>query len=161
MNKITNIGTFKIENNLGTINPIDSKYIIIRLWTQKLYQRELTLHYTEEVNVCTKKITIQGNGYQPLKYEPLVEISQINNISNDIVYNSYNGEMIKKNCFNIEEFDFGVLLLDESKNKTFILYNYSNTNSFYFDFQELEFLIKDVLIIQPNKGTIEQGDIID
>ena len=57
---------------------------------------ELTLHYSKEVNVYTKKITIQGKGYQPLKYEPLVEISQINNISNDIVCNIYNGEMIKK-----------------------------------------------------------------
>lgn len=79
-------------------------------------------------------------------------------MSNDIVCNSYNGEMIKKYCFNIEELDFQVLPLDEPKNKTFILYNNSNTNSFYFDFQEPEFLIKDELIIQPNKGTIEPGD---
>ena len=66
--------------------------------------------------------------------------------------------MIKKYCFNIEELDFQVLPLDEPKNKTLILYNNSNTNSFYFDFQEPEFLIKDELIIQPNKGTIEPGD---
>ena len=119
---------------------------------------ELTLHYTDEVNVCSKKITIQGNGYHPLKFEPPVEISPFNNMSNDIVCNSYNGEMIKKCCFNIEELDFGVLPLDEPKNKTLILYNNSNINSFYFDFKGPEFLIKDELIIQPNKGTIEPGD---
>ena len=63
----------KSENNLGTTNPGDSKYIIIyfRLLTQKYIKMELTLHYTDEVNVCSKKITIQGNGYHPLKSEPL------------------------------------------------------------------------------------------
>ena len=119
---------------------------------------ELTLNYTDEINLYTKKITIKGNGYHPLKFDPPVEISPFNNMSNDIVCNSYNGEMIKKCCFNIEELDFGVLSLNESKNKTFILYNFSKTNSFYFDFQQPEFIITDELIIQPNKGTIEPGD---
>ena len=155
-----NIEIFKIENNLGTINPGDNKYIILyfRPLTQKLYQMELTLNYTDEINLYTKKITIKGNGYHPLKFDPPVEISPFNNMSNDIVCNTFNGEMIKKCCFNIEELDFGVLSLNESKNKTFILYNFSKTNSFYFDFQQPEFIITDELIIQPNKGTIEPGD---
>ena len=74
---------------------------------------------------------------------------------NKMVCNYYNNEMIQKCGFNIEELDFGEI--NEPKNKSFILYNYSNKNSFNFDFIEPGFLVRDELIIQPNRGIIEAG----
>jgi hypothetical protein len=74
---------------------------------------------------------------------------------NSVVNSKFNGERIQNCGFNIEELDFGYLSLNKSKNKTFILFNYSNTNSFNFDFLEPQFLIKDELTVIPNKGIIE------
>ena len=63
--------------------------------------------------------------------------------------------MVQKCGFNIEELNFGEI--NEPKNKTFILYNYSDRKSLNFDFMEPGFLIKDELIIQPNRGLIDAG----
>ena len=158
--KNDNFEIFTIDNNIGSIGPGDTKYIIahFRPLTNKFYQMELTLNYTDEINLYTKKITIQGTGYHPLKYQPTEEISPFENMPKNFVCNYYNGDMIQKCGFNVEELDFGKLFLNKPKNKTFILYNYSTTNSFSFDFIEPGFLIEDQLIIQPNKGTIEPGD---
>jgi len=158
--KNDNFEIFTIDNNIGSIGPGDTKYIIahFRPLTNKFYQMELTLNYTDEINLYTKKITIQGTGYHPLKYLPSEEVSPFENMPKNFVCNYYNGDMIQKCGFNIEELDFGKLYLNKPKNKTFILYNYSKINSFSFDFIEPGFLIEDQLIIQPNKGTIEPGD---
>ena len=155
-----NFEIFKIDDNIGAIGPGDKHYIIahFRPLTSKFYKLELVLHYTDEINLYTEKITIQGTGYHPLKFAPPEEISPFQNMSNNMVCNNYNGEMIQKCGFNIEELDFGKLTLNKPKNKTFILYNYSKTNSFNYDFAEPGFLVNDELTIHPNKGVIEPGE---
>ena len=73
----------------------------------------------------------------------------------NIVCNHFNNVMIQKCGFNIEELDFGAI--NSQKNKTFIMYNFSEENPLNFDFVEPGFLDKDKLLIQPNKGTLEPG----
>ena len=154
-----NFEIFKIDNNIGEIGPGDSKYIIVyyRPLTPISHKIELTLNYTDEVNLFSEKLIVQGKGYHPLIFEPPIEIPPFNNMSNNIICNEYNGEMIQKCGFNIEELNYGKLSLDIPENKTFILYNYSKSNSFNFDFVEPGFLVDDTLVITPNKGLIEPG----
>jgi hypothetical protein len=113
------------------------------------------VQYSDESNVYGKSISIIGRGFHPLKIQPPKIISPFNGMPNNVINPKFNGERIQNCGFNIEELDFGNLSLNKSKNKTFILYNYSNTNSFNFDFLEPQFLIKDELIVTPNKGIIE------
>jgi hypothetical protein len=74
---------------------------------------------------------------------------------NRLIYKYFNNQILQKCGLSLEDLDFGVI--NESKNKTFILYNLSNDNSFNFDFNEPGFLINDKLKILPNKGLIEPG----
>ena len=59
-------------------------------------------------------------------------INPYKGMPNKMVCNYFNNEMIQKCGFNIEELNFGEI--DKPRNKSFILYNYSNKNSFNFDF---------------------------
>jgi hypothetical protein len=73
--------------------------------------------------------------------------------------NEYEGTFIQKCGVSVEEIDFGVM--EESPvSKTFILYNFSNTNSFGFDIREPGFILKDSMIIKPNKGKLEPNSHI-
>ena len=63
-------------------------------------------------------------------------------------------EFIQKCAVSVEEIDFGSLQ-DKTKNKTFILYNFSKTASLNFDFREPGFLLKDEIEIKPNKDKLE------
>ena len=157
-NKIyENFDVFRLENYEGAIGPGETKYIIayFRPLANINYKLDLTLHYTDDNKVSSEIITITGIGYHPLKEEKPEILSPYRGMPSNMVWNNYNGEMIQKCGFNIEELDFGQI--NEPKNKTFILYNYSDKNSFNFDFIEPGFLIKDDLTIQPNKGTVEAG----
>ena len=157
-NKIhENFDVFRLENYEGAIGPGETKYIIayFRPLANINYKLDLTLHYTDDNRVSSEIITITGTGYHPLKEVKPERISPYKGMPSKMVWNNYNGEMIQKCGFNLEELDFGQI--NEPKNKTFILYNYSNKNSFNFDFVEPGFLIKDELVIQPNKGTVDAG----
>ena len=147
---------FKVDNIEGVINPGESKYLVayFRPITNKNYQMELTLHYTDDQTVHTEKITIQGIGYHPFKFTVPKNDKPTSGMPNSIVCPYFNGEFIQKCGFSLEEIDFGEMG-DKSKNKTLILYNFSMTNSFNFDFSECGFLVKDELLIQPNKGVLE------
>ena len=158
-NKIhENFDVFKLDNYEGAIGPGETKYIIayFRPLSAMEYKLKLILYYTDDNKTGQEEIIIVGKGYHPLKYTPLLRKSPYENMPNKMICNNYNNEMIQKCGFNIEEINFGII--NESKNKTFILYNYSEKNSFNFDFVEPLFLVKDELSIQPNKGAIEPGD---
>ena len=157
-NKIhENFDVIKLENCEGAIGPGETKYVLayFRPLANINYKLDLVLHYTDDNKVSTETITITGTGYHPLKEVKPESISPYKGMPNKMIWNLYNNEMIQKCGFNIEELDFGEI--SEPKNKSFILYNYSNKNSFNFDFMEPGFLIKDELVIQPNKGIIEAG----
>ena len=157
-NKIhENFDVFKLENYEGAIGPGETKYVVayFRPLANIEYKVNLTLNYTDDNKVSSEQITIIGKGYHPLK-DVKVEINNpYKGMPNNKVCNYFNNEMIQKCGFNIEELDFGEI--DTPRNKSFILYNYSNKNSFNFDFVEPGFLVKDELIIQPNRGIIEAG----
>ena len=152
-----NFEIFKLINGEGTIGPGENGFLIcyFRPLTDKEYKLDLMVQYSDEANVYGKSISIIGRGFHPLKISPPKIISPFNGMPNNVINPKFNGERIQNCGFNIEELDFGNLSLNKSKNKTFILYNFSNTNSFNFDFLEPQFLIKDELIVTPNKGIIE------
>lgn len=147
---------FKIENTEGVINPGDDKHLVayFRPLTSKCYKMEITLHYTDNITVNSEKIIIQGTGYHPFKFTPILDNNLESNLPNSLVCPNYKDDIIQKCGLNLETIDFGELG-DKSKNKTVILYNYSMTNSFNYDFAECGFLVKDEIIIQPNKGVLE------
>ena len=158
-NKIhENFDVIKLENYEGAIGPGETKYILVffRPLANINYNFDLNLHFTDENRASSEKITISGKGYHPLKEIKEEIINPFKGMPSKMVCNYYNNEMIQKCGFNIEELNFGEI--DQPKNKTFILYNYSNKNSFNFDFVEPGFLIKDELIIQPNRGVIQAGN---
>ena len=157
-NKIhENFDVIKLENYEGAIGPGETKYILayFRPLANINYQLNLTLHYTDDNRVSSEIITITGTGYHPLKEVRPELINPFKGMPNKMIWNLFNNEMIQKCGFNIEELNFGEI--NEPKYKSFILYNYSNKYSFNFDFVEPGFLIKDELIIQPNKGIIDAG----
>ena len=165
-----NFDIIKLENFEGAIGPGETKYVIayFRTLAEVKYKIDLKLQYTDETRVFEETITIQGEGYLPLKKELFIqnnskekeefnnkEIIPLNKIPNKMIWNFYNKEMIQKCGFNIEELNFGSI--NDKKYKTVILYNYSNKYSFNFDFVEPGFLIRDELKVIPNKGIIDSG----
>ena len=156
-NEIHNFEIFKIDNYEGSIGPAESKYLIVhfRPLSSIEYKLDLDLYYTDEVNTNKMKITIIGNGYHPLKSNIPIYKKTFLNMPSSFVYKYYNNQMIQKCAFSLEDLDFGVM--NNPKNKTFLIYNFSKDNSFNFDFNEPGFLIKDELQILPSKGVVEPG----
>ena len=157
-NKIhENFDIIKLDNYEGIIGPGETKYIVVyfRPLANIDYKLNLTLNFTDDIRMSSEIITISGKGYHPLKEIKQEKIKPYKGMPNKMVCKYYNNEMIQKCGFNIEELDFGEI--NEPKNKSFILYNYSNKNNLSFDFVEPGFLIRDELIIQPNRGIIEAG----
>ena len=148
---------FKIDNYEGTIGPGESKYLIVhfRPFADIEYKLDLTLYYTDEVNSSQMIITIKGKGYHPLIKKIPEYKSSFEKMPNSVVCKNFNNQMIQKCGFSLEDLDFGAI--NEPKNKTFIIYNYSEDKSFNFDFNEPGFLVKDELQIIPNKGIVEPG----
>ena len=156
-NKLNCFEIFKIDNYEGSIGPGESKYLIIhfRPLINIEYKLDLTCYYTDEINTNQIKITIIGKGYNPLKTKPPIYKNTFEKMPKSVVCKNFNNQMIQKCGISIEDLDFG--MIGGPKNKTFILYNYSEDKSYNFDFNEPGFLIKDELQIQPNKGVIEPG----
>ena len=71
------------------------------------------------------------------------------------ICNKFNDEIIQKCGLSIEEIDFGACEEGVPKNQTFIIYNYSTTNSFNFEFYVPGFILKDNIEIKPNKDKLE------
>jgi hypothetical protein len=74
--------------------------------------------------------------------------------------NTFNNEIIQKCGVSVEEIDFGECEERKSYNKTFILYNFSNSCSLNFDFREPGFILKDEIEIKPNKDKLDPNSHI-
>ena len=148
---------FKIDNYEGTVAPGESRFLTVyfRPLSDVEYKLDLNLYYTDELNTSQTKISFKGKGYHPLKISCPEYKNPFSTMPLSLVCKYYNNQMIQKCGFSIEDLDFGVITVP--KNKTFILYNFSDENSFNFDFAEPHFLLKDELQIIPNKGVIEAG----
>ena len=157
-----NFEVFKVNSTEGSIGPGDLQYlpVFFRPLTSKEYVMNLLVHYTDEINgVKAIPITIKGKGYHPLEFEPPKQKSPFITMPQDRMCNEYEGTFIQKCGVSVEEIDFGVME-ESSVSKTFILYNFSNTNSFGFDIREPGFILKDSMIIKPNKGKLEPNSHI-
>lgn len=148
---------FKMESMEGTIGPGDLKYlpVFFRPLTSKEYVMNLLVHFTDEMTgESSIPITIKGKGYHPLQFVPPPEVSPFATMPQDRMCKVFGDEFIQKCAVSVEEIDFGSLQ-DKTKNKTFILYNFSKTASLNFDFREPGFLLKDEIEIKPNKDKLE------
>ena len=173
--KNDNFEIFKIEQSEGNIGPSDLKYIPIffRPLTSKEYILNLNVGYADEAfytgkgdEVDTLKeegiermgkipVVIKGIGYHPMKFTPPKIMSPFAKMPKERVCNTFGGEIIQKCGLSIEEIDFGECEEGVSKNQTFIIYNYSKTNSFTFEFYVPGFILKDTIEIKPNKDKLE------
>ena len=166
---------FKIEETEGSIGPGDYKYIAVffRPLTSKEYILPLTVYYIDDINhnkeeetnikrpnISQIPITIKGHGYHPLKFKPDKIPSPFLTMPNDRMCNVFNGEIIQKCGISVEEIDFGECDINQSKNQTFILYNFSNEASLNFDFRDPGFILKDEIEIKPNKDKLERNSHI-
>ena len=170
-----NFEIFKIEQLEGNIGPSDLKYIPVffRPLTSKEYILNLDIGYADEAFYTGKNdeleaqkeegvermgkipVVIKGIGYHPMKYTPPKIMSPFAKMPKERVCNSYDGEIIQKCGLSIEEIDFGECEEGVSKNQTFIIYNYSSTNSFAFEFYVPGFILKDTVEIKPQKDKLE------
>ena len=178
--KNDNFEIFKIEQLEGNIGPNDLKYIPIffRPLTSKEYILNLDVCYADEAYYTSKneeldlinnnnleedeiermgkiKVIVKGIGYHPKKFIPPKILSPFAKMPKERICNSYGGEIIQKCGLSIEEIDFGECEEGVSKNQTFIIYNYSKTNSFNFEFYVPGFILKDNIEIKPNKDKLE------
>ena len=180
--KNDNFEIFKIEQLEGNIGPNDLKYIPIffRPLTSKEYILNLDVGYADEAYYTSKndeidlinninnnikedgiermgkiKVKVKGIGYHPKKFIPPKILSPFSKMPKERICNSYGGEIIQKCGLSIEEIDFGECEEGVPKNQTFIIYNYSKTNSFNFEFYVPGFILKDNIEIKPNKDKLE------
>ena len=168
---------FKLENSEGSIGPGDFKYIAVffRPLTSKEYILPLMVYYIDDNNqpsnnnnnptnnnqiISEIPITIKGKGYHPLKFIPPKIQSPFLTMPNGRMCNTFNDEIIQKCGVSVEEIDFGECEEKKVYNKTFILYNFSNTCSLNFDFREPGFILKDEIDIKPNKDKLEPNSHI-
>ena len=174
--KNDNFQIFKIEQSEGNIGPNDLKYIPIffRPLTSKEYILNLNVFYADEAFYTSKTdenelynnkdkhdgigkipVTVRGYGYHPKKFTPPKLLSAFSKMPKERICNKFNDEIIQKCGLSIEEIDFGVCEEGVPKNQTFIIYNYSTTNSFNFEFYVPGFILKDNIEIKPNKDKLE------
>ena len=146
---------FKMDNTEGTIGPNENKYLnaYFRPLSDIEYKLPLSLYYTDDNTAGLINFNLIGKGYHPLKKQISEYKNSYSKMPNRFIYKYFNNQIIQKCGLSIEDLDFGVI--NEGKNKTFILYNLSKDNSYNFDFNEPGFLIKDKLQLIPNKGIIE------
>ena len=177
--KNDNFQIFKIEQLEGNIGPNDLKYIPIffRPLTSKEYNLNLNVFYADEAFYNSKSddlelfnnkekedgierigkipVQIKGVGYHPKKFNPPKLLSPFAKMPKERICNSFDGEIIQKCGLSIEEIDFGECEEGVPKNQTFIIYNFSKTNSFNFEFNVPGFILKDNIEIKPNKDKLE------
>ena len=149
---------FKMDNTEGTIGPNESKYLnaYFRPLADIEYKLQLNLYFTDDNTAGQMNFFLIGKGYHPLKKQIVEYKNSYSKMPNRSIYKYFNNQILQKCGLSIEDLDFGVI--NQQKNKTFILYNLSKDNSYNFDFTEPGFLLKDKLFIFPNKGLIEPGN---
>ena len=153
---------FKIDSIEGSIGPGDVMHlpVFFRPLTSKLYTMNLLVHYTDEqTGPSNIPIVIKGHGYHPHQFVPPPMLSPFHTMPQDRMCNHFEGGLIQKCGVSVEELDFGEMK-EKPTNKTFILYNFSDSNSFNFDIREPTFILKDDIEIKPNKDKLEKNSHI-
>jgi hypothetical protein len=149
---------FKLENTEGNLSPGDVKYIIgsFRPLTNKFYSVTIPVTFTDESNEIRRtKISLSGYGYHPLTVTPPPFESTFRNMPKNRKYNSYEGHLIQRCGVSLEEINFGCME-EKQTSKTFIIYNYSMTDAFMFEFNNPGFNMKDdILEFDPKKDKLE------
>jgi len=148
---------FQLENIEGSISPGDVKYIIcsFRPLTNKSYTLNLPIYYTDDVKENNKlQISLTGHGYHPLTTQLPTFESPFKNMPKSRIFNKFDNNLIQKCAISLEEIDFGYVE-DKPTSKAFIIYNFSMNESFSFEFNNPGFSLKDEILFEPNKATLE------
>jgi hypothetical protein len=149
---------FSLDFPENSIGPGDTKYIIgsFRPLTSKNYRVEVPVIYKDEVTgfVGNTKIILTGVGFHPLNIKLPPYISYYENMPKARIDNIYENTIIQKCGVSLEELDFGDME-DKAASQTFIIYNYSMTNSLDFEFYNPGFNMKDEIVFEPNNGNLE------
>ncbi len=149
---------FKLENTESSLSPGETSYIMGSFCplTNKYYRVEVPIEYTDGINgTMETSIVLSGSGYNPrLVMIPEQEYKYIN-MPKSIVYNNFEGYHIQKCGLSIEELDFGIMDNLKESSQIFILYNYSMTDHFNYEFFIPGFNMSDELILDPIKGKLD------
>jgi hypothetical protein len=150
---------FKLEKYTeDSISTGDVKYIIasFRPLTNKEYKLDIPFYFYFDDNSKTKSlmITLKGTGFHPKLQKVPSYVSIFKNMPKCRVYNKFENYIIQRCELSVEEIDFGVVD-DKPISKIFILYNYSNSESFNFEFHNSGFSMKDEIVFEPPKGQVD------
>lgn len=100
-------------------------------------------------------IVLSGHGYNPrLVTIPEVE-SKFKNMPKSLVFNNFEGNMIQKCGLRIEILDFGTMDNSKTSSQIFILYTYSMSDHFNYEFNIPKFNMTDELFLEPSKGKLD------
>jgi len=148
---------FKIDNLEGPLGPSEVTYVIgsFRPLTNKEYRVVVPIEYSDgNYGVIEDKIILSGFGYNPMS----MGIPNIKSIFYEMPkarqFNYFENIIIQKCGVSLEEIDFGSMEDSKSSSHTFILYNYSPSDSLNFEFFNPGFNMKDELTIEPMKGRL-------
>ena len=148
---------FKLDNCEGPLSPGEVTYIIgaFRPLTNKNYTVEVPIEYSDGINGNIEdKIILKGHGYNPGDMKIPKVKSNFLEMPKNRKFNFFENNVIQKCGINVEEIDFGSMEDGKSSSHTVIIYNYSDTDSFNFEFFNPGFNMKDELIIEPLKGRL-------
>ena len=154
---------FKLENTEGPLSPGETTFIIgsFRPLTNKYYKVEVPLEYTDGNNsIQYDYITLIGNGYNPRVTSVQEQENKLKSIPKFLVFNNFENELVQKCGFSLEELDFGTMDSGMSSSEIFILYNYSKTEYFNYEFIIPGFNMGDDLTLDPTKGRLEPNSHI-
>jgi hypothetical protein len=149
---------FKLENIEGPLSPGETTYIIgsFRPLTNKYYKVEVPLEYTDGNNsIQYDYIILTGNGYNPRVTSIEEPENKYKSLPRFLVYNDYENNLVQKCGFSLEQLDFGVMDHSKSSSEIFILYNYSKTDFFNYEFFNPGFNMTDALTLEPSNGKLE------
>lgn len=148
---------FKLDNTEGPLGPGEVTYIIgsFRPLTNKEYKVMIPIEYSDGINGNIEdRIILRGYGYNPGNMKIPKIKSNFYEMPKSRKFNSFENNVIQKCGVNIEEIDFGSMEDGKSSSHTLIIYNYSETDSFNFEFFNPGFNMKDDLTIEPLKGLL-------
>lgn len=148
---------FKLDNTEGPLGPGEVTYVIgsFRPLTNKEYRVVVPIEYSDGNNgVIEDKIILSGYGYNPMS----MSLPNLKSIFYEMPkarqFNYFENNIIQKCGVSLEEIDFESMEDNKSSSHTFILYNYSASDTLNFEFFNPGFNMKDELIIEPMKGRL-------
>lgn len=146
------------ENTEGSLGPGEVTYVIgsFRPLTHKEYRVVVPIEYSDgsNNNVIEDKIILSGFGFNPMSMSLPKLKSIFYEMPKSRQFNYFDNNIIQKCGVSLEEIDFDSMEDGKSASQTFILYNYSESDTINFEFFNPGFNMKDELIIEPIKGRL-------